>query len=293
MSKTREYSLTVFANFRIDSEERFLRMKDSFFSFCNASIKLWVINIRGDYKNLAADFLRENLKEKLVLFNLNSSQGWFFDSNHMFSSVNTDYVFFWNEDHICLVGGDHLNSVIYDMGTNNVDYLGYSWFGMGAYLDEFKGLNGLNLTTLTLYEYNKSFNKRRQINAKSIIGVESYIVSCCGVFSNSFMMRILSLGPPFPRRWPKETPFDFEKNSDDEFILPINFGVPKIELFACIDDDNRHPGSSLISRGLYPERIKRVRPNAPRKFLRLRNLLRSIPFALKTWQFIIRIRYHF
>ena len=41
---------TVFANFFIDTEERFLRLKDSFFSFSSADIHEWIINIRGEYK---------------------------------------------------------------------------------------------------------------------------------------------------------------------------------------------------------------------------------------------------
>lgn len=258
MIKSPEYLLTVFANFRIDSDERFLRMKDSFFSFREANIERWVINIRGDLKNLAADFLRENLKDKLVLFELNSSRGWFFDSNQMFSSINTSYVFFWIEDHICLCGPNTLNNIIKDMGSNDVDYLGYSWYGMGKFLDEFKGISGIKASTLVSYKYDKAVNRLRQSNSKTILGRESYIISACGIFARSFMLRILNAGPPFPRRWPKETPFDFEKDSNDTFYFPITYGVPTSELFAAIDDDNKHPGSSLISRGLYPNRASRV-----------------------------------
>ena len=44
-------TLAVFANFRIDSNERLKRMKDSYFSFENSRINQWIINIRGKYKN--------------------------------------------------------------------------------------------------------------------------------------------------------------------------------------------------------------------------------------------------
>ena len=40
-------SLTVFSNFRINDEERLIRLKDSFYSFKDICAEKWVINIRG------------------------------------------------------------------------------------------------------------------------------------------------------------------------------------------------------------------------------------------------------
>ena len=59
---------TVFANFCIDSEERFLRLKDSFFSFKDSNIQEWLINIRGSYKEKVKEFLVNNLNENLKVF---------------------------------------------------------------------------------------------------------------------------------------------------------------------------------------------------------------------------------
>ena len=42
-------NLSVFANFFIDTEERFLRMIDSYESFEEAQIDSYVINVRGKY----------------------------------------------------------------------------------------------------------------------------------------------------------------------------------------------------------------------------------------------------
>ena len=78
-----------------------------------------------------------------------------------------------------------------------------------------------------------------------------------GIFHKNLFSRILHSKKPYLRRWPKITPFDFEKRWDDTWILPILIGVPKFEMFAPIDDDNQYPGSSLFSRGLYPIRISR------------------------------------
>ena len=61
-------NFSVFANFFIDTEERFLRLKDSFFSFNKANISEWLINIRGDFKNEVKNFLEENVSENLKIF---------------------------------------------------------------------------------------------------------------------------------------------------------------------------------------------------------------------------------
>ena len=70
-------------------------------------------------------------------------------------------------------------------------------------------------------------------------------------------MKIINSSHPILKRWPKSTPFNFEKNYFDTFVLPYKLGVPKFELFAAIDDDNLYRGSSLIKRGLYPSRVGR------------------------------------
>ena len=59
---------TVFANFFIDTEERFLRLKDSFLSFSDANIHEWIINIRGEYKEHVKEFLENNITKNLKIF---------------------------------------------------------------------------------------------------------------------------------------------------------------------------------------------------------------------------------
>ena len=129
--------LSVFANFRIDSEERLLRMKDSFRSFYEEDIEIWIINIRGDYKKEAGEFLKENLGGALILFELESKKGWFNDSKKMLKAIDTDYVFFWIEDHLKVnkEKGVVIN-VVKEMKNNKVDSLWYTFFPyMKYYID--------------------------------------------------------------------------------------------------------------------------------------------------------------
>ena len=53
--------VSVFANFRINDEERLQRLKDSFQSFKDIKCNNWFINVRGKYQFDALFYLHENL----------------------------------------------------------------------------------------------------------------------------------------------------------------------------------------------------------------------------------------
>ena len=105
-------SLCIFANFYIDNDERFLRMRDSFFSFCDVQPDEWKINIRGRLKHHAAHFLRSELGAKADIYFLESPKGWSYDSYTYMANATSDYVLFWIEDHICLVDSEHLKALL-------------------------------------------------------------------------------------------------------------------------------------------------------------------------------------
>ena len=86
--------LCIFANFFIDNDERFNRMKDSFFSFKDTYPDQWVINIRGSLKFQAANFLKEQLGNKIKIFHLQSNRGWFYDSRVISKFIKSNYIFF-------------------------------------------------------------------------------------------------------------------------------------------------------------------------------------------------------
>ena len=293
-------SLTVFANFKIDSEERLQRMKDSFESFKDAEINQWVINARGHYKDDAIQYLKDRLGEKLISLYLESKEGWFSDSRKMIGVIKYDYIFFWIEDHICMCGTEKLDAIVSEMKRSDVEYLGYSWFGMGRSLNQFKGINGTDGNEITSYNYSKKINKIRQNNSLNEIGEKSYIISACGIFSRALFIKILMQKRPFLPRWPRETPFDFEKRWDDTYILSICYGVSKYEIFASIDDDNLYKGSSLFSRGLYPKRVNRLDmisireiPNKRNNILYLRKIFSKYTVFRIFYKYIIRITYLF
>ena len=163
-------NFSVFANFFIDTEERFLRLKDSFFSFNNANISEWLINIRGDFKNEVKNFLKENVTENLKIFFLESNEGWIEDSLEVIKNNNNDIIFFWVEDHICIANFSKINSVVNEMYENKIDYLTYSFFHKGASLDPLEAID---------YEKKKRLIFLRiisKITIKSKIGIEKKIL---------------------------------------------------------------------------------------------------------------------
>ena len=84
-----------------------------------------------------------------------------------------------------------------------------------------------------------------------------YTTSCVSIMNKNFFLKILSSNKPFLKRFHRKLPFDFEKLSSDKVAPVILHSLPNSELFVAIDDDFFQPGYSLISRGLYLNRISR------------------------------------
>lgn len=285
-------SVIVFANFKIDNKERYQRMQDSFLSFKNLSAKKWVINIRGAYRDEAFIFLENHLGKKLNSYRLNSKKGWFHDTRLMLNDIDTDFVFFWIEDHINMVDSSIYDEILTEMKGNNCDYLGYS-FHHKKYLKKFELLPSKKCRHLNLYYMDKK-------NIKIIenkIGNYFYIISACCFMSLKLFRKIILSSHPFLKRWPKETPFDFEKRSTDFEFIPFNLGVSKFELFACIDDDHTVKGYSLISRKLYANRISRKEMlNLELNVNKYKKVKKFIPKTFRKFfsyvqVFLVRIKY--
>lgn len=78
--------------------------------------------------------------------------------------------------------------------------------------------------------------------------------------------------------FPKETPFDFEKNNSRVDLLPIKIALPRQELFASIDYD-AFPKYSLLSRGMYHESThvnNSIKENAKSIILEIETVLSKI-----------------
>jgi len=278
--------LTVFANFRINDAERFQRMKDSFDSFCDIDAE-WILNIRGSFSVSATDYINSTLGNKCQISNNESTkEGWKNDTLLLAGRIKTEYILLWLEDHVSLVEPHILNEVVKEMKSADVDCLPYTWYFPELYKKWYEGIEKSSCENINHFTLTKEIQKRISQTERP-----AYIISLPSIFSFSFFIKLLSDKRPYFRRWPKETPFDFEKKPTDFYVLPIKMAIPKNELFACIDDDNSVEGYSLHSRGLYSKRELRSIPINNKKSLI--NLFFSFLLPLSVRHFIKRITYHF
>ena len=281
-------SLTIFANFRINDQERLCRMRDSFLSFKNIDAQCWVINARGKYNLETLFFLHDHLGDKLSAHVIESGRGWFEDSRKLLPEIFTEYVLFWIEDHINLADVVNYKAILKEMKLSGSESLCYSWWQQGRLRRIYEGIEKKEFNNI------ETFLLDRQANAIALRNCPGYyIVSAVSIFSIEFFKRIINKNDPVLRRWPKETPFDFEKKGTDIHWLPIKQAIPKYELFASIDDDNGCPGYPLQSRGLYPVRV--IREEARRDVQNsgiIRRICRKIlPKFMRS--LLLRLGYHF
>lgn len=278
--------LTVFANIRINSPERLQHMKDSFDSFSSTSDD-WLVNVRGELREEALSFLRERLGEKMREFSLlDDKRGWINNALEMLPFVKNEYLLIWNEDHINIAPQEELRKVVAEMGKVDADYLLYSWWQEGRAREAFgvlplKSGRYIDSILLTKERWQKVLDAEYKYALLSLVGIyrkdlfkdillrDRYKLPL--FFTHQvyrFFTLLQRLGLKFnQRQWfhslnrlinfrlrsfTKEAPFDLEKMQDRFDMLPLKIALPKKELFACIDDNLREAGTSLIERGLYP-----------------------------------------
>ena len=248
--------LTIFANFSIDSEERFLRLKDSFFSFRQGNIDNWVINIRGSFREKVKIFLVTHITTKVDIFFYESESGWCADTINLIPYIKNKIIFFWIEDHICIKNINHFNNLVDQIYKYNIDYLLYSFFHNGKLVDRAKVTDYASLKNLCYFDYNEKNYNKLDFWYKNNSTTHDYLISAaCFISLDLFKKNIFISSNKY--KYNKKLPFNFERSFLEKEILPFRNGILKEELFVSIDDDHGEKGYSLISRGKYPSRISR------------------------------------
>ena len=243
-------NLSIFANFFIDTEERFLRVQDSYNSIKNIQYKNFLVNVRGKYAEEVIKFLADQ-DGFIKCFSINSCSGWFYDSNKLLEFMeDSKYLLLWLEDHICMEP-DKINLVVDEMDLSNADILTYSYWQFGKFLNRYSDLNQVDSENITWFDHTIENNHLINNRLK-----KSYLIAYPSIIKRDFFSRIIKDGGR-ESRFPKSTPFDFEKAPSDLHWLPLRRANPKYELFCSIDDDHGIAGSSLQLRGLYPKRESR------------------------------------
>jgi hypothetical protein len=278
---------TIFANIIINDSDRLDRFKRSFLSFRNISDN-WLINIRGSLRENALDFLRVNLGERMIEFSLlDDKRGWINNALVMLKEAKYDYIMIWLEDHMSVADENIYKKILIEMSNSRVDYIMYSWWLFGNAREKFeesgiitKKMDNIDVIDLNVESWHKVVG----------LGYEQYLISLVGIFKKEFLYKLFILdnkllplfiskivyklitlsGRLFKKvkidevfdrlntkffnnrlpRFSKETPFNLEKRQHRIDLLPIRVGVPREELFACIDDNQGVPGYCLQERAL-------------------------------------------
>ena len=254
-------SITIFSNIFINDPIKLEILKISFSSFNQANISQWLLNIRGKYKLKAIQYLKKNISQEVIFFELNSEEGWFYDARIMSEKLNSEYIFLWLEDHANISDNDYFNSVVSDMHKTSSDCLLYSAFFFGEQIKSFDNCPTKQTENIIFCDYSLDLHQKRIKNIDNILPINksknikynkykasSYIINMPSIFSKKMFLKILENNDLLFKRWSKMTPFDFEKRETDISWLPIRTALPKREFFATIDDNHGYIGYSLIER---------------------------------------------
>jgi len=245
---------SILANFYINDIENLDRMKDSFTSFQAAESKLWVINIRGKYKQQAAKFIKNTLREKCKISFYNYGD-WQKETKILMDYISTKYILIWVEDHILMKDPSLIDKVIYEMEEDKSDYLSYTFFCFDYHKKFYDSLNFKSLIknkNINTFQLNKSsYSKIYEMKDKFEF-INLYTTSLPSIFSKKLFTSLLN------RRHYNftaiKTPHYIEKPPFSIRYLPFNMSYLNEELFASIDDDRGIKNYSLINRKKYPMR---------------------------------------
>ena len=286
--------LTIFANIRINSKGRLKNLIQSYNSMDGISDD-WLINIRGRYRKKAINYLKPRLKDKATYFNLlDETRGWMTNSLDMIDKAKYNYLLVWNEDHANTAPISLYPKILKEMDENNVEYMIYSWWFFSEIRERFnnqKIKEGKHIDTILL-THGVWENMKKE-------GYSHYIISMVAIFRkdllrkflikdsqkwpvifSKFVFYLLGLGnkikPSYNMhlvfgkinmrfgnhlaRYPKETPFELEKDPERVDVLPVKIGLPKRELFACLDEDAGVEGYQLLKRQHNKKILKIIKP---------------------------------
>jgi hypothetical protein len=211
------------------------------------------LRVRSDMLNSA---LVETLHSSpnIDFFSDSSFKEWKLDLLEQVAKSDCDYYVLIQEDHFPVVSLEVLRSVLDYCARHGVDFMPLSFFPQYQ-----QWVNSLSQSKAQIFQNQIlsvwNFDKKFPSNESADLRI--YPVNLIGFFSKDLLLRILRSEHPFFKRYPIDSPFDFEQPYDQTWYLPIKWAFPAFELLACIDDDHGIPGYSLSARGNYTDGQRR------------------------------------
>lgn len=243
-------------NVRLNSKTRLNRLIDIVTQVSLLDFKHISIRLRGDFKHLAQEEISQLIPEnKFNLFVGENYKDWKMNTLEQVMMVDTPYYCLLQEDYLFMSTPDQTNYYLNLCIQNDIDYaMLFDLNFVGTIIDKRDSEFNFDSDSkfLKIYDYNRlTWDDQAKNYHGSMIGWPSF-------FKKNILIKILNSPKPYFKKFPPYSPFNFEKGVNATWLLPIRMATPRFELMACIDDDIRVPGSSLMSRNLYPLNIIRA-----------------------------------
>jgi hypothetical protein len=248
--------ITFIWNVRLNTETRVNRLIDIVTQVSLLEYEHISLRLRGNFRYLASEKISKLVpQEKLMLFIGENYKDWNMNTLEQVLLSDTPYYCVMQEDYLFLSTPDQTNYFLELCIENEVDYamlFDQNFINTKINNSQTKLNNQPESQYLKTYDYNL-YNWDTE--AKNYHGS---MISWPSFFGKLFLIKILNSPRPYLKRYPPYSPFNFEKNVEQTWILPLWSAHPVFELLGCIDDDIRVPNSSLINRGVYPKEIARI-----------------------------------
>ena len=245
------FKVQIIMNIRISSIYRLNRLKKLLIKLEEYGVNNYSIRIRGDFQDEVSDWILR-VFPRATVYKDSSFGSWQLDTIQQVSESPFNHFLMLQEDHYPNCSLDEFRGVMNNLVLYSVDVCPLSGYMLFESLRKnlAKNLAG-NQHNLILYDANNRGNFR-------IANTQNrYPFTLVSFFSRSILEKRLKSFYPIIRKYPLESPFDFELCDNSKFLYPYRFALTRLEMLACIDDDMKIPGSSLQSRSLYPQDVIR------------------------------------
>lgn len=238
-------------NVRINHQQRLDRLR-AILQYLGPT-EIVSIRIRGE---LAESLPIDEFKsfKSFQLFSGSSFDEWKLDLLEQISKIDCNFFALMQEDHLPTVSRKQLLEVFKLCSENSVDFMPLTF-----HPQYIPFTNHLRSLQSPVFEDSKLgvWILDRKISSQISTNISTYPVNLVGYFSRQLLTRILLTERPIIKHYSIEAPFEFEQRARETWYLPIKWAFPKMELFACVDDDHGIPGYSLSSRGILREKQSR------------------------------------
>lgn len=273
-------------NCRLNSFERVRRLiylSEQISKLPNFSLDL---RVRGEFsdaalKTIQTIFDKRRIDKKQYNFwhGTNSGNNWKIDTLIQVLSRKSEYVITLQEDHFMHCSVEYLEALIRSCRDSKIDFMPLTFF---PHIIDNNTISALIKDGLCVSNYYFNFFYICKNNFDKFEDVT--LLSQVGLYKRKLLINILKSEKPFVKKYNHKTPYSFEQAPGSKWFLPLLWGYPKNEIFACVDDDHGISGYSLASRGLWkPEKVREIEYYNP--------ILGSNSFFIKYKYFFMPIVY--